>query len=277
MVGLVVGGVTALTLFSTSLSAGSVGGSVQQLTVTSPAPDTGAVFFEAGFGGAGVALAGGALGLLLVVSGVVEFGRGRLWNGKKRSATVENVVTSPVGPTRPGKPEVVSLLAPTVVAKDEPMPEPSESVVRHEISHVIRTIDEVALRANVLALDAAVEAAKNGSSGMGFALVADEMRSLAQGTARVARETSDTYEECIRRRDSSVQIYASVGQRLSVMVERARAVHQFVDQITLMNADEITVSADPAGKSRETMTGSQRLRSQAEALERCVQDLQALV
>lgn len=53
---------------------------------------------------------------------------------------------------------------------------------------VIKIFDEIAFQANILALNAALEAARGGGAGMGFALVADEIRDLAQRSAQAAKE-----------------------------------------------------------------------------------------
>jgi methyl-accepting chemotaxis protein len=59
-----------------------------------------------------------------------------------------------------------------------------------KIARIIQVIDEIALQTNILALKAAVDAARAGEAGRGFAAVADEVRSLPQRGASAGHDTA---------------------------------------------------------------------------------------
>jgi methyl-accepting chemotaxis protein len=159
------------------------------------------------------------------------------------------------------------------------------------VSHIIKTIDEIAFQTNILALNAAVEAARAGEAGMGFAVVADEVRNLAQRAAQAARDTTTLIEESMARSsegDGSVQqvsesiagITAATGElttALGSIHAAARQQAQGLAQVATSVQQMGQVTQTTAANAEEGAAASEVLHAQAHEALAMVVALEAIV
>jgi methyl-accepting chemotaxis protein len=156
-----------------------------------------------------------------------------------------------------------------------------------DIAKIIKTIDEIAFQTNILALNAAVEAARAGEAGMGFAVVSDEVRNLAQRSAQAAKETAAKIEGAITKTQQGVQISATVTKSLQEIVEKIRKVDELVAEVAAASKEQSQgigqinlavgqmdkVTQANAATAEESASASEELNAQADSLKDSVRRL----
>ncbi len=167
-----------------------------------------------------------------------------------------------------------------------------------QIGEIIGVIEHIADQTNLLALNAAIEAARAGEQGRGFAVVADEVRKLAEQTTKATKQIAGmiqqiqsdshgavrTMANATKQVDEGIVLADHAGASLKEIVEISQKVTHMVSQIAVANEEQSSTSEQIsknmeaiASVTQQTASGTQQIARAAEDLNRLTETLQTLV
>jgi len=167
-----------------------------------------------------------------------------------------------------------------------------------KIGKIVDVINDIADQTNLLALNAAIEAARAGEQGRGFAVVADEVRKLAERTTTATKEIADmikqlqtgtaetvsSIEQGVEEANKGKVLVAKAGELINEIVKSSSKVMDVVTQVATAS-EEQSATAEEISKNiesinmvaQESANGVGQIAKAAEDLNRLTEDLQQLV
>lgn len=141
-----------------------------------------------------------------------------------------------------------------------------------QIGEIAQVIDDIADQTNLLALNAAIEAARAGEQGRGFAVVADEVRKLAERTTKATKEIAETIKSIQNEAREADLSMAGAEDAVNEGMKLTEEVAESLKQILAVNQRISDVVSQAAAGSEEQSSAAEQISRSVEAISSVTQE-----
>ncbi len=146
-----------------------------------------------------------------------------------------------------------------------------------QISNAVTLITDIADQTNLLALNAAIEAARAGEHGKGFAVVADEVRKLAERSAASAKEIAELIAQSTKQVNAGVGLSQKAGQSLKDIVKNVGKVAEQLQSISTATQEQASTMQENTSVTETNASAAEKLATSAQKMAEQAQILKNLV